>query len=102
MQQTLSLPLVAVWEQVVTEYNEENPDEEESLGTFAKTLRRCSNHFFEIEKPKFMGYSPPILWQMGLLDHKSKIWFGIPRSHKKPDFHFNHQEFSGFQDGRAS
>jgi hypothetical protein len=35
MSRTLSLPLVAVWEQVVTEYNEENPDEEESLGTFA-------------------------------------------------------------------
>jgi hypothetical protein len=41
-------------------------------------LRWCSNHVFEIEKTKFMGYYPPILVQMGLLDHKSEIWFGIP------------------------
>jgi hypothetical protein len=40
MPRTLSLPLVAVWEQVVTEYNEENPVEVGSLGTFAKTLKK--------------------------------------------------------------
>jgi hypothetical protein len=40
MPQTLSLPLVAVWEQVVTEYNKENPDEDESLGTFGKILKK--------------------------------------------------------------
>jgi hypothetical protein len=32
-------PLVGVWEQVVTEYNQANQDEDESLATFAKTLK---------------------------------------------------------------
>jgi hypothetical protein len=41
------------------------------------------------------------MWQMRLLDHEHKIWFGTARSNKKTDFHFNHQEFSGFLDGRA-
>jgi hypothetical protein len=39
-------------------------------------LRRCSNHFFEIENTKFMGYYPPILVQMGLLGHGREIWVG--------------------------
>jgi hypothetical protein len=36
---TLSIPLVGVWEQVVVEYNQANPDEDESLASFAKTLK---------------------------------------------------------------
>jgi hypothetical protein len=37
--QTLSVPLVGVWEQVVTKYNWEHEDETETLATFAKTLK---------------------------------------------------------------
>jgi hypothetical protein len=37
--QTLSIPLVGVWEQVVTEYNQAHEDEDETLPTFAKTLK---------------------------------------------------------------
>jgi hypothetical protein len=36
---TLSIPLVGVWEQVVVEYYEANPDEDETLASFAKTLK---------------------------------------------------------------
>jgi hypothetical protein len=36
---TLSIPLVGVWEQVVQEYKAANPDEDESLESFAKTLK---------------------------------------------------------------
>jgi hypothetical protein len=38
--QTLSIPLVGVWEQMVVEYNEANLDEDETLASFAKTLFR--------------------------------------------------------------
>jgi hypothetical protein len=37
--QTLSIPLVGVWEQVIQEYNKANADEAESLASFAKTLK---------------------------------------------------------------
>jgi hypothetical protein len=37
---TLSIPLVRVWEQVVVEYNQDNLDEEESLGTFAQIPKK--------------------------------------------------------------
>jgi hypothetical protein len=37
--QTLSIPSVGVWEQVIVEYNQANPDEDESLASFAKTLK---------------------------------------------------------------
>jgi hypothetical protein len=36
---TLFIPLVGVWEQVVVEYNKANPDEDETLASFAKTLK---------------------------------------------------------------
>jgi hypothetical protein len=40
MPRTLSIPLVGVWEQVVAEYNQENPDEEESVDTFTQILKK--------------------------------------------------------------
>jgi sulfur relay (sulfurtransferase) DsrC/TusE family protein len=36
---TLSIPLVGVWEQVVQEYNKANKGKDESLASFAKTLK---------------------------------------------------------------
>jgi sulfur relay (sulfurtransferase) DsrC/TusE family protein len=36
--QTLSIPLVGVWAQLVMEFNQANQDDDESLETFAKTL----------------------------------------------------------------
>jgi hypothetical protein len=37
--QTLSIPLVGVWDQVVTEYNKDHEDDSDSLVTFAKLLK---------------------------------------------------------------
>jgi hypothetical protein len=40
MPQTLSIPLVGVWEQVVAEYELDNPDEDESLASFKEMLKK--------------------------------------------------------------
>jgi hypothetical protein len=37
--QILSIPLVGAWEQVVMEYSQANLDKDESLASFAKTLK---------------------------------------------------------------
>jgi hypothetical protein len=39
LHETLSIPLAGVWQQVVVDYNKANADEDETLASFAKTLK---------------------------------------------------------------
>jgi hypothetical protein len=53
---TLSIPLVGVWQQVVVEYNEANVDEDESLASFAKTLKAfCACHSTEDDQHELVS-----------------------------------------------
>jgi hypothetical protein len=59
--QTLSIPLVRVWNQVVTEYTTDHKDETETLATFAQMLKS----FLLVTAPKMTNMSWLVLFNMG-------------------------------------